>query len=287
MDLIRFFSTFANDFNIIYQKLITVVRKVYLGVLACLLLCIGCEWHLKPNDDHQSEEIVVERYDRIQTLYLTTGDRSALQQLNTRYPGQTRMLIEDMLKIGHVNDPMINSKFLHYFKDSVLQAIMIDVEKQYADISDIDKDLSQAFKELHKLLPDMHQPVFYAQIGALNQSIVVGDSMLGISLDKYLGADYPLYERYYPAEQRQQMTRKMIVPDCVGFYILSLYPLNEASDTSMLARREHMGKIQYVVNRVTKKRVFTNDNVKSVEAYMRKNPKTSIPQLLEGELSYK
>ena len=49
---------------------------------------------------------------------------------------------------------------------------------------------------------------------------------------------------------------------------------------------EHMGKIQYVVNRVTKKRVFTNDNVKSVEAYMRKNPKTSIPQLLEGELSY-
>lgn len=248
-----------------------------------MLLCIGCEWHFKPGDEHLSEDVVLERYDRIQTLYLTTGDRSALQQLNTRYPEQTRMLIEDVLKIGQVNDPMINSKFLHYYKDSVLQAIMIDVEKQFADINDIDRELTSAFKELQKLLPDMQLPLVYAQIGALTQSIIVGDSTVGISLDKYLGADYPLYAKYYPEEQRRQMTRKMIVPDCIGFFILSRFPMNESVDTSMTMRHRHMGKIQWVVNRVTKKQTFTNEHVKAVDDYMRKHPKTSVPQLLENK----
>ena len=257
------------------------MRRIYIVLLACMLLCIGCEWQLKPQDEQASEGIVVERYDRIQALYLTTGDRSALQQLNTRYPEQTRMLIENVLKIGPVNDPMINTKFLHYYQDSVLLAIIADVERQYEDVSDVEKDLTSAFKELNKLLPNMHTPLLYTQIGALTQSVIVGDSTLGISLDKYLGANYPIYTRYYPEVQRRQMTRQMIVPDCLGFYILSLYPLDDA-DTSLAARHLHMGKIQWIVNKVTRKRTFNNDQVNAVARYMRKNPKTSIPQLLQN-----
>ena len=257
------------------------MRKLYFALLACMLICIGCEWHLKPGDEHASEGIEVERFDRIQALYLTTGDRSALQQLNTRYPEQMRMLIEDVLHIGAVNDPMINVKFLHYYQDSVLLSLVTEVENQYADINDLNKELTLAFKELQKLLPDMSVPVVYTQIGALTQSIIVGDSTLGISLDKYLGADYPLYSHYYPEDQRRQMKRQMIVPDCMSFYILSKYPLHEA-DTAMDVRRQHMGKIQWVVNKVTKKRVFTNDHVKAVDSYMHNHRQVTVPQLLES-----
>ena len=56
-----------------------------------MLGCIGCEWQLRFDEP----EVVVDRYDRIQSLYLTTGDYSALQQMNTVYPMQTRTLIED------------------------------------------------------------------------------------------------------------------------------------------------------------------------------------------------
>ena len=257
------------------------MRKIHLILLCLMMLFIGCEWQLKPKDEQASEGIEVERYDRIQALYLTTGDRSALQQLNTRYPAQTRMLIEDVLNIGVVNDPLINTKFLHYYQDSILLAIIADAEKQYEDVSDLDQDLTLAFKELHKIFPDMTTPLVYTQIGALKQSVIVGDSTLGISLDKYLGADYPIYERYYPENQRRQMTRQMIVPDCLGFYILSLYPLDDA-DTSMAARHLHMGKIQWIVNKVTRKHTFNNDYVKAVARYMRKYPKTDIPQLLQN-----
>ena len=48
------------------------------------MLCIACEIKLKPNDNAQNK-IEVVRYDRLQSRYLTTGDFSALQEMNTEY----------------------------------------------------------------------------------------------------------------------------------------------------------------------------------------------------------
>ena len=49
-----------------------------------MLLCVACEMKLKSNDDAQ-DKIEVVRYDRLQSRYLTTGDFSALQEMNTEY----------------------------------------------------------------------------------------------------------------------------------------------------------------------------------------------------------
>ena len=65
------------------------------------MLCIACEIKLKPNDNAQSK-IEVVRYDRLQSRYLTTGDFSALQEINTEYAIETPTLIENVLKIGAV-----------------------------------------------------------------------------------------------------------------------------------------------------------------------------------------
>ena len=57
-----------------------------------------------------------------------------------------------------------------------------------------------------------------SEVSCLNQSIIVSDTLIGISLDKYLGADFPLYAEYYTAEQRAQMTREAIVQDAINAY---------------------------------------------------------------------
>ena len=91
-------------------------------LLLTLFVCIGCEWQFSSSND--DVQVTVERYDRIQSLYLTTGDFSALQQMNTIYPMQTRTLIEDVLRIGKVDDQQINTKFLRFYQDSTLQSII-------------------------------------------------------------------------------------------------------------------------------------------------------------------
>ena len=103
------------------------MRKTYGILVFMMLLCIGCQWQLKPNDEDAVANISVARYDRIESLYLTTGDYSALQQMNTYFPMQTRTLIEDMLHIGKVDDPETNRRFLRFFQDSTLQRMLADV----------------------------------------------------------------------------------------------------------------------------------------------------------------
>lgn len=257
------------------------MRKIYIVSFIVMLVCIGCEWKLKPNEEKaESLKVTVERYDRLESLYLTTGDYSALRQMNIGYPMQTRMLIEDVLRIGRVNEPDINAKFLDFYQDSTLQVLIADVQQQYGNLDDVSRGLTQAFERLRKDLPDVAVPQVYAQIGSFDQSIIVGDDMLGISLDKYLGADYPFYLDNYPEEQRRMMVRSMIVPDCMGFYLLSLFPLPFDREVTQQERDLHMGKIQWVVNRITGRRIFTNDHVAAVDRYMKHNKQIGIEQLL-------
>lgn len=259
------------------------MRKIYFLLFAIMLMCIGCEWQLKAEDD--GSNIVIDRYDRIQTLYLTTSDFSALQQMNTVYPMQTRTLIEDVLRIGQVNDPQINTKFLSFYQDSTLQVLINEAEHQYANVDDINEALSVAFKYLKKELPTMEIPEIYAQIGSLDQSVIVGNGMIGICLDKYLGADYELYrkpEYGYTANQRSMMQRQYIVPDCIGFYLLSLYPMTGEAMTQ--AERDiHMGRIQWVVNEAIGKKLFRNPYVRRVEKYMDRHKSMTVEQLLSGK----
>jgi hypothetical protein len=254
-------------------------------LFAAMLVCIGCEWKLKTDDD--ATDVVVERYDRIQSLYLTTSDFSALQQMNTVYPMQTRTLIEDVLRIGRVNDPQINTKFLRFFQDSTLQVLIDEAEHQYANMDDINEALSSAFKFLKRELPNMEIPEVYAQIGSLDQSVIVGNGMIGICLDKYLGSDYELYlkpEYGYTDDQRRMMKRQYIVPDCVGFYLLSLYPM-VGDGMSQTDRDAHMGRIQWVVNKAIGQKLFRNRYVQQVEQFMEQHQSTTIEQLLSSKRS--
>ena len=168
--------------------------------------------------------------------------------MNTDYPMETRTLLEDVLRIGEVNDPQINHKFLAFYQDSTLQTIISDAESQYANMEDINKQLNSAFDRLKVYIPAIPIPQVYAQIGALDQSIVVGNQTIGISLDKYLGKDYPLYKKYYYPAQIKTMTRENIVPDCLNFYLLSLYPMYDFESRTQLERDLHIGKIMWAVS---------------------------------------
>lgn len=260
------------------------MRKIYTILVLVMLGCISCEWQLRLDES----EMAVDRYDRIQSLYLTTSDFSALQQMNTVYPMQTRTLIEDILRIGKVNDPQISAKFLHFYQDSTLQLLINEAEQQYANMDDINEELNVSFRFLQKELPGIELPEVYAQIGSLDQSIIIGNGMVGVCLDKYLGEDCPLYlkpEYGYSAEQRKMMQRNYIVPDCIGFYLLSLYPMPLDKPLSQAERDIHMGRIQWVVNKAIGKEVFNSLYVQKVDRYMKRNKNISIEKLLNTSYS--
>lgn len=259
-------------------------RLVFISVIVTLLFA-SCELKLKPNDDIEvAVQTEVQRYDRLQARYLTNGDFSALQQMNTDYSVETRTLIEDILQLGEINDPNINATFLRFYQDTLLQTIIKEVEIQYANIDDINKELSHAFKKFSQWYPNTPIPSVYTQIGALDQSIIIQEDRIGISLDKYLGEDFAVYKKYeYTEQQLSTMKREYVVPDCLTFYLLSLFPLNDFETRPQQERDMHMGKILWVVNKMTDRNVYQNEYVRAIGKYMAKHRQLTIPQLLEKE----
>lgn len=272
---LTFLLTFANE------EQTTLKYKVYYILLSVVLLFTACEFKLKPNEEDDPSTIKVERYDRLESRYVITGDFSALQQMNTEYPIETRTLVEKMLHIGEVSDHDISERFLRFYQDSTLQTLVADAESEFASMDDINTGLQKAFSNLKDWLPNMPLPRVYAQIGALDQSIVIGDRSIGISLDKYMGAKYPLYKQFgYTNEQLETMGRNYIVPDCVSFYLLSQFPMNNYDSRTQLEKDLHMGKVMWVTNKALGQQFFDTDYIKTVNHYMLRHPKVTFEQLL-------
>ena len=187
--------------------------------LLVLLLGIGF-WSWRALEAReQSETFRIDRFDRVLDEYVSLGSYTALHRMNTDYPMETKLLIEDVLDLGRVDEADVEKRLRRYYLDSTVQVLLEEVHRQYTDVSDLEDGFSQVFDELQKLHPTFRVPRVYTQISCLRQSIVVTDTLIGISLDKYLGADFPLYKDFFTDEQRFHMTREAIVSDAVCLYL--------------------------------------------------------------------
>ena len=203
----------------------------------------------KQKDDFSFSGIKIARYDRLQYEATVQNSFFSLQRMNTEFSQETRLLIEEVLDLGSVDMVDMNDRLCAYFSDSILVHLMEDVGEKFKDVSNLEQHLTQGFSNLKKEIHELPVPQIYTQISALNQSVVVGDSILGISLDKYMGSDYPLYKKYYYANQRRSMSPEYIVPDCFTFYLLGQYPfLWQEGHTAHATREEAEAEAQKMLH---------------------------------------
>ncbi len=220
---------------------------ILLGVVV-LSACHTDRWKDDPSDN---VDIRIFRYDRLQYEATVLNSLLAWQKMNTEWSHATRLLIEDVLEIGSVDQPDIYECMNVYFSDTALVDLMEDVNRKFKDLSEIENSLTKGFRKLKEELPLLPVPRVYSQISALNQSVVVADSLLGVSLDKYMEADYPLYKQYYHSYQRYSMSPERIVPDCLIFYLQGQYTFAwEEGHRTLSDVIMYRGKIAWIVEHV-------------------------------------
>lgn len=190
--------------------------------------------------------IKIVRFDKVVDDFVRTGNVSFSQRLSTDYPTETRILVENMLHLGSVADVHIYDDLRVYFSDSNLVRLSADVRNRFASMARYEEQLNKAYGRLKKELPELEKPYVYTQVSAFNQSIVVNDTVVGISLDKYMGCDYPLYAKSYTPVQRATMHPDRIVPDLLSFYLMAQFP-PRVKPENLLHAMIQIGKIQWIV----------------------------------------
>lgn len=224
------------------------------GAFITILCLTACQLDRSLLKSGQDEQVHIVRYDRLVEDYVSSGNIGLWQKMNTEFPRETRVLIEDVLKLGHADQEGIEDSLRAYYNDPILVQLRKDVGKKYEHMQHFEKELTSAFQRLEAENSTFVKSKVYTQNSAFNQSIVVGDSLIGISLDKYMGTDYPAYTKYFYENQRVTMEPARMVQECLFFYLVQQYPysknFNEPSLKNILI---HRGIIGWIVAQLVNK----------------------------------
>ncbi len=225
----------------------------HLFVILCAVLLLSACRQTESNTSHVHVQVI--RYDKWQYEATVMNSFLALQKMNTEAPQMTKLLYEDVLMLGDANTPEMNARFTEFFADTFLVRLSEDCEARFEHLDDIEEGLSHGFNLLKSEIPELRIPQVYSIVSALNQSIVVGDSILAFSLDKYMGTDYAPYQRYYYPHQLRNMDASRIVLDCFKYYLLGNFPFTwEEGHRTLYDMIMYRGKIGWIVKKMLREK---------------------------------
>lgn len=152
-----------------------------------------------------------------------------------------------MIAIGGTEQPNFPDLLYSFVSDSLIRKLEISVS-QNIDTTKLRNELETAFKHYKYYFPTKEIPVVYTCISGFNQSVVISEKLIGVSLDKYMGTESPFYEQLgLPAYKRKNMHPSKIVPDMMQGWADAEWPKSD-KDNSLLSHMIQQGKVLYFLD---------------------------------------
>ena len=157
---------------------------------------------------------------------------------------------EGVLRIGNPETEGFEYAVAQFITDESMKTLHEDVQFEYEDLTEIQSQLTNAFRYFKYHFPDSTIPQVVFNISALNYAIVATPTTLGIGLDMFLGADYPIYPMVgLPKYMYDNMKREQIVPQSMKGWLQATYE-TEAKRETLLDYMVFEGKLLYVLDAV-------------------------------------
>ena len=168
-------------------------------------------------------------------------------KLQAEHPNITPIYTKNVVQFGHPDSAITHDTYKLFRSNKEVGKLYEDALKIYADVSDIEKDLTEAFRRAKYFLPQFPTPRVYCHVSGLNQSLIVDEEFISLSIDNYLGADYQLYKEIGIYKyQRPNMRREKVAPDYITAWLSSEFS-NSLAD-NLLSDMIRYGKILYTVS---------------------------------------
>jgi hypothetical protein len=256
-----------------------------------LLLLLACKRnHYRVNTSAISLKIEIKRLEK--DLFTVSPNEIVVMvpSLKQKYNGFLQ-LFSYVINTGDITDPTFADFLVRFCTDKQNNEVFALVMQLYPDVKKIEGELQEAFRHYLYYFPERNVPAVFTCITGFNNSIITGDSVLGIGLDRYLGADC----KYYPGLEiykymAAKMTPENIVPDCMygwGASEWDFSTLNYAID-NVLSEIIHEGKLKYFEKSMLPETPdeiifgFTNDQMR----FCRNNESQMWLYLIEKDLMF-
>lgn len=220
-------------------------------IIICILISVwGCRKD-KPASESGKNLIVLERFDRDLPRFVSdTTDNPA--KFIKQYSDFLPLYCYGILNLSPENSGdslYTRSGLSEFLSNAAIKKLYDDAETEFSSINDIESGLSDAFSRYTGLFPGNPIPRILTHISGLNQSIIISDSLISISLDQYLGASYPDYKSIFYPYQLAMKERSRIAPDVMQVLLYTQFPPTNNSRT-LLDEIVYEGSILYALQQI-------------------------------------
>ncbi len=220
-------------------------------ILCCTLFLFACKSEKRDiNISDSNIKTTIQRFDIDFWNQDTKNFKKSMETLHNKYPKLLSIYTEQGLAIGEWNSKECQEILTDYFfPDSTIQMLYNDCLEQYENIDDLNKELSKAFQRANTLFPEKNIPIvaFHVSAGVNPNPLLYKDSLLSLSIDNYLGEDYPLYQNTVYNYLCYNMRRAKVVPDIITIWLAYNFPFSPQSG-QLLDEMIYRGKIMYLLS---------------------------------------
>lgn len=161
------------------------------------------------------------------------------------HPQFCELYFEEVIRVGNTDSPEFENNLLWFVSDTVYRKVADDVLTTFSKFDEYENAIKKGFKHYRYYFPNAPVPDVYTYFSGLNESIVVAEDFVGISLDKYLGADCVYYQYMgIPIYKARNMNPQKMITDIFYAWALTEFPKNDDVD-NLLSNMIFQGKLLY------------------------------------------
>jgi hypothetical protein len=196
-------------------------------------------------------QIKIDRFEKDLFALNVDSLEPGIKALKKKYGEFFEMFNYKMVGLGDCSTPEYKEDLSRFLTDYYQNLNYKKVKQVYPDINGLTKELSDAFTNYRSAFPEKKIPHIYTCISGWNQSVVTSDTLIGISLDKYLGRDCEFYKQLQIDRYAcYTLQREYITPDCMRLWGYTEFPFDDKQCNSVLCNMLYEGKIMYFVKQM-------------------------------------
>lgn len=172
-----------------------------------------------------------------------------IRLLYEQYPDFMPVWVEDILGIPAADTAYLREALPAFLNDTLYGFSETNrrAKELFADISDVQKELDEAFTRLMTLYPEWEVPTVTLFISGFNASVLFVGEDLAAGTDMYLGSDYEYYNRVVYEYQKQTMRKECMATDLVSAYLFRNIPYTSTKNR-LLENMIYRGKVMYLLS---------------------------------------
>ena len=213
-------------------------------LLLIILSAVSCK---KKTSCELSDEILQVPIDvsikRMEKELFEADSKKEVTRILEQHPEFTQQYLQEKL---YKSREELASELVRVNQDTSMQELYREVDEHFYNLSDIEKDVRNAFKYIKYHFPEFKVPKVYTMVSGFSSDLYISEDIVVIGLDYFLPSDHRFQPADLPLYIKKRYQKEYIVPTIL-VALSSRFNETNLEDNTLLAEMIFYGKAYHFV----------------------------------------